>query len=200
MIYPYKSDRSRIFHFVKDSAVLLILIILLGACESGQKETLVLFDFESEAGLDEVHWKCHTLYSLSNLHAAHGGSSLKLEMYPSAYPGLSPVLTRRNWQGYGAFCFEVYNPMPHPVLLSLRIDDKKEALEYTDRYQKSFQIQPGPNSIQIPLESLKTSETLRPLNLKTIHRFLVFMVNPETRHVLYLDYFRLEPFMREVPK
>lgn len=194
MIYPYKSDRNRIFHLIKDSAVLLILMILLGACESGQKETLVLFDFESESCLDELHWKCHTLYSLSQEHAAHGGSSLKLELYPSPYPGLSPVLTRRNWQGYGSFCVEVYNPMPYPVLLTLRIDDKKEALEYTDRYQKTIQIQPGANSVKIPLDSLKTSETLRPLNLKTIHRFLVFMVNPETRHVLHLDYFRLEPF------
>ncbi len=175
-------------------------MILPGGCGSDQKETLVLFDFESEEGLDQLNWKCHTLYSLSSQHAAHGTSSLKLEMYPSAYPGLSPVLTRRNWQGYGAFCFEVYNPMPHPVLLSLRIDDKKEALEYTGRYQKSIQIQPGANSIQIPLESLKTSETLRPLNLNTIHRFLVFMVNPGIRHVLHLDYFRLESFMQEVPK
>lgn len=29
-----------------------------------------------------------------------------------------------------------------------------------------------------------------------IHRFLVFIVNPETRHVLHLDYFRLELFFR----
>jgi len=151
----------------------------------------IIYDFESESVLDDIHWKCHTLYSLSNLHAVHGKKSLKLEMFPSSYPGLSPFLKYHDWRDYKSFCFEVYNPLSENISLVLRVDDKKQAQEYSERYNKSFTIVPGPNSVRIPFTTLKTSKTDRPLELKNIYRFLVFMSHPDKKHVLYLDYFRL---------
>jgi hypothetical protein len=168
-------------------------MVLMAACGKMPDKELILLDFESEAILDEVHWKCHTLFSLSDQHAVHGEKSLRLEMFPSSYPGLSPALKHNNWSGYQALCFEVYNPSPDTLKLILRIDDKKEALEYSDRYNKAFLIKPGANSLKIPLNSLVTSEIKRPLALKNIYRFLIFMSHPAKNHVLYLDYFRLKP-------
>jgi len=161
------------------------------ACKNIPSKDLVLFDFESESVFDECHWKCHTLFSLSDNYAAHGQKSLKLALYPSAYPGLSPKLKHHDWRGYKAFCVEVYNPSLETLTLVLRIDDKKDALEFSDRYNKRFKLLPGANSLKIPLESLKTSVTQRPLDLKNIYRFLVFMSHPDKKQVLYLDYFRL---------
>lgn len=165
----------------------------MGACEKIADQELILYDFESEAVLNEVHWKCHTLFSLSDKYAVHGKKSLRLELFPSSYPGLSPALKYHDWRGYQSLCFEVYNPTPDTLKLILRVDDKKEALEYTDRYNKAFLINPGANTLKIPLDSLVTSETNRPLALKNIYQFLVFMSHPDRNHVLYLDYFRLIP-------
>jgi len=78
-----------------------------------------------------------------------------------------------------------------PVSLVLRIDDKKDAFEFNDRYNKSFVLAPGLNQVRIPLENLETSGNSRRLDLKNIYRFLVFMSHPDKRYVLYLDYFRL---------
>ena len=49
----------------------------------------------------------------------------------------------------------------------------------------------GSNPIEIPLNTLVTSGTRREMVLKSIHRFLIFMVNPTEKNVLYVDYIRL---------
>ena len=165
--------------------------LLLTGCSKTNPEKLILYDFESEPVLDNIHWKCHTLYSLSSLHAVHGRQSLKLEMFPSSYPGLSPFLKYHDWSDYKSFSFEVYNPLSEKVKLTVRIDDKKQALEYSSRYNRSFTIMPGANTLTIPFSTLKTSKTERPLELENIYRFLVFMSHPDKKYVLYLDYFRL---------
>ncbi len=166
-------------------------ISLLWACSKSKPSELILHDFESDSCLDEVHWKCHTLFSLSDLHAANGKQSLKLEMFPSSYPGFAPALKYHEWADFKNFSFEVYNPSSEKLKLVLRIDDKKKALEYSDRYNKSFTILPGHNTLKIALNTLNTSKTHRPLNLENIYRFLVFMSHPDKKYVLYLDHFRL---------
>ncbi|WP_457554127.1 hypothetical protein [Desulfobacula sp.] len=171
--------------------IAFLCVFALAGCGKIKDKELVLFDFESGSVFDEIHWKCHTLFSLSDEHAVQGKKSLKLELYPSSYPGLFPALKYHDWHGYKAFCFEVYNPLPESVSLVLRIDDKKDAFEYNDRYNKSLMLSPGANQIKISLDSLKKSETTRPLDLKNIYRFLIFMSHPEKTYVLYLDYFRL---------
>ena len=169
----------------------MLCMFFILACEKIKNKELVLFDFESESVLDEFHWKCRTLFSLSEDHAVQGRKSLKIELFPSSYPGLSPKLKHHNWIGYKALCFEVHNPSPETVSLVLRIDDKKDALEYSDRYNKSFVLMPGANQLKISFDTLKTSGTDRLLELKNIYRFLVFMSHPDKKYVLYLDYFRL---------
>jgi len=178
---------------VKNIFLLLVCALFIVADEKMPSKELVLFDFESDAVFDEFHWKCRTLFSLSDDYAVQGKKSLKLELYPSSYPGLSPALKHHDWRGYQTFCFDVYNSSPETISLVLRIDDKKDAREFSDRYNKSFLLMPGANKLKIPLDSLKTSETNRALELKNIYSFLVFMSHPDKKYVLYLDYFRLIP-------
>jgi len=178
---------------VKKIFILLFCAFFILADEKTPSKELVLFDFESESVLDEFHWKCRTLFSLSDDVAFHGTRSLKLELYPSSYPGLFPALKHHDWRRYKSLCFEVYNPGPENVNIVLRIDDKKNCLEYKDRYNKTFMLLPGANSLKISLDRLKTSGTDRYLELKNIYRFFVFMSHPDKNYILYLDYFRLIP-------
>jgi len=176
---------------VKNNIILLLCIFFIMACGKINNKEFVLFDFESESVFDEFNWKCRTLFSLSDLYAVQGNKSLKLELFPSSYPGLSPALKHHDWRGYDVFCFEVYNPLNEPVSLVLRIDDKKDAFDFNDRYNKRFVLVPGANQVKIPLDSLKTSGTARFLELKNIYRFLIFMPHPDKKYVMYIDYFRL---------
>jgi hypothetical protein len=170
--------------------LIFIIFFLLGliSCHDARQKELVLFDFESDRELDNVHWKCHTLMSLSNEHATHGVKSLKLELYPSAYPGLNPVIDKKDWRGYSSFCLDLFNPAEGDIPITVRIDDKEDSDDYADRYNRSFLLRPGINHIEIPLNSLVTSGTNRTLNLRKIYRCLFFMVNPTQKTVLYVDY------------
>ena len=69
---------------------LIVTNIFLYNCNSRNvPDEIVLFDFESDSELDQVHWKCHTLMSVCDQNVTHGKGSLKLELFPSDYPGFS---------------------------------------------------------------------------------------------------------------
>ncbi len=177
------------------SANRLIIIIpwllFLLNCRGNSAGELVLFDFESDSALDQLVWKCHTLYSLSTEHVTHGKKSLKMELYPSDYPGLTPIIKENDWSGYNKLCFDIYNPQ-EKIKITVRIDDQKVSPDYGDRYNESFTLEQGMNKISVPLDTLVTSGTKRNLNLKKIKGLLIFVANPGKRVDLYADYIRLD--------
>lgn len=176
--------------------ILLVLLSLGGscmlpACQQRPKGDAVLYDFEKDSDLDRLHWKCRVLHALSPRHATNGRHALRMDLYPSAYPGLSPRLPRRDWRGFEVLCFDIFNPAEKPLFITVRIDDQKDFPEYGDRYNRRFTIQPGMNAVRIPIAGLMTSGTERQLNAGTIERFMFFMVNPSEKHTLFVDYIRL---------
>ena len=166
-----------------------LLLLLLG-CSGGWDG--LLFSFESEAELDQFRWKCGQLFRLCPEHATHGRHSLRLEIYPAAYSGLRPAITRRDWSGFQAFCLDVYNPQREALRLSVRIDDARNRYEFADRYNRSFRLAPGLNRIRIPLSALVTSGTGRRLDTQDIWAVYIFLAHPQEMKVLYFDYLRLE--------
>lgn len=171
--------------------MIIVLVCFFGIGCSGPPSERTLFDFESDDELDRFHWKCYTLFALSDEHATHGSKSLRLELYPSEYPGLAPMIKDTDWSKYRAFQFDVFNPQDADIRLSVRIDDREDYPGYADRYNRTFVVVPGANTITIPLDSMITSGSKRSLNLKMIYRLVVFMGQPKNKTVLYLDYLRL---------
>lgn len=170
--------------------MIILVCLLTGGC-SRQSTEKVLFDFEADEELDRFHWGCHTLFALSSKHATHGAKSLKLDLFPSEYPGVAPMIKDTNWSQHRALCFDVYNPQDKDIPLTVRIDDKKDYPDYADRYNRSFKLSPGSNKISIPFWSLVTSGTNRQLNSKMIYRVVLFIVRPEKRITLFFDNIRL---------
>lgn len=176
-------------------AIKIIMIIAsyayLLSCLSGTPALYVLSDFESDHDLDCFDWKCYTLFTLSSQNATHGSKSLKLVLYPSDYPGLAFKLRMNNWSKYRILSFDIYNPADEEVSITVRIDDKKDCPNSDDRYTKSFILKSGLNNLNIPLDSLITSDAKRILDLKNIYTFLIFVSHPQKKYVLYLDYVHL---------
>jgi hypothetical protein len=171
--------------------LIILVAFIVSDCSGKPRQELVLFDFESDSELDQLQWTCHSLYTLSNEHSTHGTKSIKMELYPSNYPGLTPKLKINDWSGYGAFCFDAYNPQKNAIPLVVRIDDQRQYPIYEDRFNKEVLLQPGLNHISIPLSTLLTSGKRRRLNVTSISRVLFFLSHPSERIVLYLDYLRL---------
>lgn len=177
--------------FTLKNVIIISSILCMIACQGGPAGQFVLSDFESESDLDRVQWRCHTLFSLSDEHVTNGRKSLKLELYPSDYPGMAFELPMHNWSGYTMLALDIYNPQEEVIALAMRIDDRKEYPSFDDRYNNSFHLKPGMNHLNIPLATMATSGTKRNINLSTIHRFLIFMAQPQKKHILYIDHVHL---------
>lgn len=172
------------------SILLTFMWLATSYCTKTEHEK-ILFDFESDNELNRFHWECHTLFSLSDKHVMHGVKSLKLDLFPSDYPGLKPMTITHDWRKYKVFSFDVYNAHNKTIPLTVRIDDSKGSLDYPDRYNKTFLLQPGANTVLVPLDSLMTSVTNRKLDLNMIYKIMIFMAKPDEKVVLYFDYIRL---------
>jgi hypothetical protein len=110
-----------------------------------------------------------------------------MELFPSDYPGLIPVLAVTDWRAYNEFSFDVYNPAEQPVQLGVRIDDRKDYPDFADRYNKNFAVKKGNNHIAIPLETLIASGSNRHLDRAQIYRLFIFMHHPLKKTTLYVD-------------
>lgn len=179
--------RSSFWRFV----LMMLFSLFLLACQRDIRKELVLFDFESDSELDQLVWKCHTVYSLSSEHTTHGTKSLKMELYPSNYPGMTAELKKNDWRGYSALLFDVFNPQEMDLAVTVRIDDKKDYPDYNDRCNQGFVLKPGMNRMSIPLDTVITSRTHRKMDLKNIYRLMIFTGDLREKIVLYLDYLRL---------
>jgi hypothetical protein len=170
--------------------MIIMLCLAVGGCAKKPAETL-LFDFETDAELDRFAWRCHTLFSLSDAHATHGEKSLRLEFFPTQNTGMSPVNILKNWMGYKALCFDVYSVQDNDIFLEIRIDDRDDAPDYSERYNGKFLVKTGANTVCLPCDSLVTSGTKRKMSLKNISLIDLFMTKPDKKIILYFDYFRL---------
>ena len=151
----------------------------------------MLCDFESEVELDQLQWRCNTLFSLSQMHSTHGTQSLKFEFFPSDFPGFASIITQRDWREYSALIFDVFNPNDENVKIQIRIDDREDNPDHSDRYNQTIMLKPEENRVVIPVETLVTSGTGRILALEKIAKVIIFMKNPTKTLVLFFDYIRL---------
>jgi hypothetical protein len=170
----------------------LVIPVLLLSCGKEKPAELMLLDFESDSELDKLHWSCHALYSLSDDHATHGSKSLKLELFPSDYPGLDFSPAVKDWRDHKALCLDVFNPSAQQIQLTIRIDDKKDSPDYDDRYNKSFTINPGANHIAIPLDSISASRANRHLDLAHIRRMFISESHPQDKTTFFIDAIKLQ--------
>ena len=155
------------------------------------------YDFESPAALDTLTWNCGTLFRSVPKHATSGALSLEMSIHPKPserggyFPGISFSRFDPDWSGRRVLLFDVYNPGPSTVPLTLRIDDLEDP-EVGDRFVRTFPLSPGGSRIEVPFAELVTRSTNRHLDLERIHDVLFFVENPAASLVLYIDSIRLE--------
>jgi hypothetical protein len=176
---------------IKKVLILATILILMPGCIQDRPGEFMLLDFESDTDLDKFYWRCHVLYSLSDNHVTHGARSLKMDLFPSEYPGLGFQPSVKDWRAYNNLHFDIFNPSKNQMQINLRIDDKKDYPDYADRYNESITVEPGHNHIIVPLDKLITSGTSRSMDLANIQMMLIFMVSPQRKQTLFIDAVRL---------
>jgi hypothetical protein len=107
---------------------------------------------------------------------------------------ISPVL--RNWSGYQAVHLAIFNSQNYSRAITIRLHDVAHELSpqnYSDRFNKTFDLLPGWNSLSISLDEIKSAPKNRPMDTSKMHQIGLFYSNLESDDYLFIDDIRLEP-------
>jgi hypothetical protein len=91
-----------------------------------------------------------------------------------------------DWREFRHLDLDLFLDGTREAALVVRIDDLHHNNEYDDRFNRRFNLQPGPNHIRIPLADVRDAPKERQLAMDEIACWLLFAVRPEHPVVLYL--------------
>lgn len=158
---------------------------------SMHKEFPLIGSFESQLEMKRWHVQDGEMMR-SSLHATHGDYSLKAQLLPGEYPGVSLGHMVRHWKAYDRLVFDVFLDGDDPLKITVRIQDKEHNDEYDDRYNKNFELSPGSNVIAIDLKEVMSAPKDRTMDMNNIENICIFSHNLAQQRILYFDNFRLE--------
>lgn len=137
-----------------------------------------LYDFQQEH--PERYWRGNVARSSGDNCGPLAGNALSIDLTTRRYSGASLDNLPSDWQGYDELAFALWNPQSYTISLTLRINDMAHELgnnTYHDRFNQTFQIEPGINRLQVGLESVATAPRSRRMELDDIRRLMFFTSN-----------------------
>jgi class 3 adenylate cyclase len=150
---------------------------------SFEDESFQALGWESNADDDDV-------ISLSAVarNASDGSRSLRVTLPVIDFPGIHTCNLPRNWSGYRQLSADVFldQSATGKERFAVRIDDVNSN-SYYNRYNASFGIISGRNSIHIPIEKIATV-----IDISQITCLHLFLDTPAAPCILYFDNIRVE--------
>jgi len=153
----------------------------------------LLSDFETP--FEKSRWEGDARASVDHSVARHGDASLRVEMEPSLYSGVSLVYFPQNWAAYHSLRLEVFNPASEGIHITCRIHDRqheKGEQRYEDRFNRVFLLRPGWNDIRIDLIEAVNAPFRRKMDLGKIRVLRLFGTKLSAPRTIFVDYVRLE--------
>ena len=166
-----------------------LVVIADAALQPG--EMPVLASFESRRELTRwIFQDCREARSTG--HATDGALSLRLDLGPGVYPGATLDWPVRDWSGYRTLRFDAYLAPGAPLDLAVKIEEHNRVGGAGDRFERLVRLEPGPNRITIALADIARAPGGRPLDLRRIGKFQLFVDGLDRVATIYLDDVRLE--------
>lgn len=137
-------------------ALVVGLSVLLWLSAARAEDTKPIVDFEEDAQVQFWQYS-QGQGARSTEHATSGKSALKMQTGAYVTTGRMP----RDWSGFDSLNIDVYVEGDEPVGVSLLIADKPwedKGRNYWDRHNGSYNLQPGANTIEIPVNGLFRGE------------------------------------------
>jgi len=150
----------------------------------------LLSSFETSLELEK--WKIEDRHERSVQHATNGKYSLRVDLTPGLYPGISFNQPSRDWQGFDTLAFDAFLEGTKILTLTVRINDLEHNDEYEDRYNMTFTLSPGPNRIMINLAEVECAPKGRKMDMGRISVLCIFSYKLNEQRTVYFDNFRLE--------
>ena len=137
-----------------------------------QPDTLILNDYEKLNDRMNMYGQGGNYrLSLAPDHATHGHYALVIDRNPGSNMELATVHFPRQWAGYDAIEFDLYNDSEIPGTVWVRVGSQFDARRFYPRSQKfagAFSLRPGLNTISIPMDDIRRAFGKLPAR-KTLH-------------------------------
>ncbi len=143
-----------------------------------------------ETVLEKTRWSGSAARTISHDIHSGGRSSLCINFTTQRYSGVGLKDFPGNWSGYTAVSLQVYNPDQDPLQLHFRIHDhlhQQHKNAYKDRFNSSFQINPGWNLLEVSLTEVARAPEGRLLDLTHISGMGLFVGKLDRPRTLYID-------------
>jgi len=153
----------------------------------------VLADFETP--FEPYRWNNVRQLQAETAIVRHGRKAVRVQLSTNKFSGVALFHFPRDWRGYQTLRWSVYNPQAAPLILSCRIHDvqhKKHNLEFHDRFNQQFTLEPGWNDLAVSLEKVKAAPRGRAMVMEQIEGFGLFVTGQSQPRVVYLDYVYLD--------
>ncbi len=140
-----------------------------------------------ESPFEKLRWGGSAARKVVSQHATTGNYALRVQFSTQRYSGLSLRSVHHNWEGYQELQLQLFNPGQDEFVIHMRIDDKQHNNEYTDRFNTSFTIRPGANTLTISLSDVEHAPKNRSIDLKQIANVGLFVGKLSTPRIVYID-------------
>ena len=153
-----------------------------------ERQFPVLADFETS--FERYRWNHSNQLREESSIVRHGRKAVQVQLSTNKFSGIALFYFPHDWRGFQKFRFSVYNPKNSPLLINSRIHDvhhKKHEMEFSDRYNQQFVLEPGWNDLVIALDKVKAAPKGRTMDMEHIEGFGLFVVQQPHPQVIYLD-------------
>jgi VanZ family protein len=120
-------------------------------------------------------------------HATSGAWSLRVDLRPGTYPGTSLPFLPSDWSAYDALVSDVWLAGTEPLRIVVKVTDRDHNNQHEDRFQRTFVLSPGANSIEIRLADIENAPQHRRLNIQEVATLSYFTVRLPFPRTLFLD-------------
>jgi VanZ family protein len=185
-------------HVVQLLVCILVLMQLVPAVRAYKDERSANRQFPLLSGFEissEINrWTGGAPFEISHRVKKTGSASLQVMMNTDTYSGLALKYFPGDWRGYRFFQFSIFNPDNDEMKITCRIHDRQHTQgqqEYADRFNRSFSILKGWQTIIIPLDHVKRAPENRQMDMKQIQSVGIFSVRLPRPRTIYIDDVRL---------
>ncbi len=156
-----------------------------------RSEMPVLGSFE-RAG-EDFRWAAKESSVLRDpTHVTSGSWSLRVDLRPGIYPGISLPLLPPDWSGFDSLLADVWLAGAESLRIVVKVTDRAHNNEHEDRFQRAVVLSPGANTIRIALAEVAAAPRNRQLDMQRVATLSFFTVRLKTPRTLYLDNVRLQ--------
>ncbi len=154
----------------------------------------VLADFETP--LQAKRWRKKAVFTIEKEPGHVDNKLMKVHLTTDTYSGVALEYFPGDWHNYAYFQFRMFNTDEGVLSVTCRIHDRehtkgKKRQQYNDRFNQTFELESGWNTITISLEDVRQAPDGREMDLKLIQNVGIFVIRQPEEKVIYLDDLKL---------